>query len=70
MNRNQRRALTIRDPKGAKLEPMLLFVQERDKLGRPTVCRVTYDDETIGDVVQGAKNPQALLVWAPPWRPS
>lgn len=71
MNRHQRRALAIRDPNGDKLYPRLLYVEERGPDGRPTRCRIGYDDETIAQVLGGnleaaqSESPRAefLLVW-------
>ena len=70
MNRRDRRAARIRDPKGNTLEPQLLLVLARDELGRPTTVRIAYDDERLGDVLEGKRNPEMLLVWMHPnqWR--
>jgi len=68
VNRHQRRAAQatskIRDPKGTLLEPALLDIRERDAQGRPTIVRICWDDERLGDVVVD-KNPQMLLCWLP-----
>lgn len=63
MNRAQRRAARIRDPKGNYLYPTLLHVIDRDHLGRPTMVRIAYDEEAIGDVVGDDTRPEMLLVW-------
>lgn len=70
MNRQQRRAARIRDPKGDWLYPELLYVRARDAQGRPTEVRITYDDETVSDVCGDDKSPVMLLVWMPEHRPS
>ena len=66
MNRHQRRALAskVRDPNGVPLTPRLLHVTERGPDGRPTQCRILYDDERIGDVLDGKRTDiHCLLVW-------
>lgn len=63
MNRAWRRANRVRDPKGNWLEPRLLLIEERGPDGRPTRCRIAYDDETIGQVVTGQTKAEFLLVW-------
>jgi len=65
VNRAQRRTARIRDPKGNYLFPTLLHVVERDAKGRPTLCRVAYDEELIGDVIPSERRDHAemLLVW-------
>jgi hypothetical protein len=70
VNRAQRRAARIKGPKGEPLEVRLLQILERGPDGRPTVCRIAYDDETLGEVL-GMKpgdpapkdKPEFLLVW-------
>jgi len=55
----------LRDGQGNELIPTLLHVADRDERGRPTVCRVRYDDERIGlDANDHARN-TFLLVWSP-----
>lgn len=64
MNRHQRRALCIKGPNRERLECRLLLIGERDAAGRPTSVRVCYDEETIGDVVEGRRTGvEFLLVW-------
>ena len=64
MNRHSRRAARVRDPNGDPLECRLLLIEQRDEAGRPTVVRVCYDEQTIGDVVGGRRDGvEFLLVW-------
>jgi hypothetical protein len=64
MNRQQRRAMRVKGPKGETLECRLLLIDGRDAAGRPTSVRVCYDDETIGSVVDGRRTGvEFLLVW-------
>jgi len=65
MNRAQRRAARIKapGPQGGWLYPTLLKIVERDAKGRPTVCRVLHDDETIGDVMNPKDRNECLLVY-------
>ena len=64
MNRNQRRATRIKGPKGETLECRLLLISDRDASGRPTSVKVCYDEQTIGDVVEGrTTGVEFLLVW-------
>lgn len=63
--------MRIKDPNGNTLEVRLLLIDERDASGRPTRCRVCYDEETIGAVLGMGPNspapegstPEFLLVW-------
>lgn len=74
MNRHQRRAARIKDPKGNSLDSYLLQILERDAQGRPTLTRLCHDDEVLGDVLgeDGVANardglrPEFLLIWCPP----
>ena len=76
MNRHRRRAedsakrtLRVTDPNGARLYPRLLVIEERGPDGRPTRCRISYDEETIAhtlDMKPGDTPPEGiemLLVW-------
>ena len=63
VNRQQRRAARIKDPKGNYLYPTLLHVVDRDHLGRPTNVRITYDEETLTEVGVTKDKAEMLLVW-------
>lgn len=62
MNRHQRRAGRIRDPKGNPLDVYLVEIRERDHLGRPTVVRILYDEERAGDAF-ASSDPVCTFGW-------
>lgn len=66
MNRQQRRAARIKDPKGNALDVFLAHIIDRDAKGRPTTVRIAYDEETIGDVVGADEKPEMLMIWMHP----
>lgn len=53
----------LRDPQGNRLSLTLLRVEGRDEHGRPTVCRVLYEEQTVGDVMSADVKNECLLVW-------
>jgi hypothetical protein len=61
VNRQDKRAARVKDPKGHWIYPTLLRVLEYDEKGRPTHVRILYDDEKVGDVLEN--NDKCLMAW-------
>lgn len=61
-SRRARRA-RFRDPTGVPLTPALLLVTGRDSQGRPSDCRVLYDEQTLGEALSPDVKNECLLVW-------
>jgi hypothetical protein len=53
----------LRDAQGNRLSPMLLLVLGRDEHGRPTDCRVLYDEQTIGETLSPEVKNECRLIW-------